>query len=459
MRRSNPIVNAPGRISYFTNSGVPYTEVVNPSDVRNIDPLAQPKETVFINKNASGTRAGVGAGHGVGFPIDPSDPESRNIMWDNERGKWTGNTGQDIGVVKVTGQIGAYHKSYSPFPQDTPFIQYGATNKSINGRRLVGSRPQMAKRPMSMTAAVVATREYELRDPRNPFSATVKEGSQANVHTQFLPDAVDVMVVAMPNNRKHMRIPMDRGWTAPRYPINTLGTVQGSAPAGQAAGSFASQNIGTRPYINPSIEINTQTYIQNFVIKAEKGSLDMAVTANLANAGAATFSVDWGDGSPVSTGNATGNTVTHTFANTGVYDVRISNSADPNDFKVERYFMTDPAYVPLPLSFDPAFEAAQFTATPGTEFSTTFRVNGAPFIKIAVNWGEDRVGSLQNLIGYMPDSGNVPVDITGADFTIRHTYKYRGTYMVKIYAEHLVDDGPNIQQRRQITVVKHIQVS
>jgi len=52
----NPIVNGPGRASYFTNSGQPYSTVDQPTDVALIDNLAQPRDNNFINRAINGRR-------------------------------------------------------------------------------------------------------------------------------------------------------------------------------------------------------------------------------------------------------------------------------------------------------------------------------------------------------------------------------------------------------------------
>ena len=455
----NPIINSPGRVSYFTNSGQPYTEVDNPSDVRNIDPLAQPRETVFVNKDASGTRASAGSGTGIGLLVGN---DGKNLLWDNTDGTFTGNTGQDIGVVKVTGQFKRHQSRKSTdMVTDIPFVQYGGTSTAIGGRRLVGSQPQLSKRKLHMTDTVVATREYRLRDPRNPFSAEVVPGSERTVHTHFQEEAVDVFVVGYPAQR-YQRIPLERGFTSPRYPINTIG---GTHPVtGQNLNQFQPDAIGNLPYINQSIEINTETYLKDIII--HPNFLALGITATLANdnGGTATYSVDWGDGTPVAAGIASGTAApAKTYANTGVFTVRIINDANPTDVKEEIYFMKAPGWLPTPLAFDPAFEALALTAVAGAQAHTfaPFVVQGAPFIKLMVDFGDGAMsGSAhQNLTSFLPISQS----LTESTFQLSHRYTHRGTFKMSIWAERLSDEAADgqtglTQQRQQVLLVKTVRV-
>ena len=612
----NPIVNAPGRTSYFTNSGIPYSTVERATDLANIDRLAQPRDTAFINRDDSGTRASFGSGTGIGMigapppeasglpqysrtdsyaigdrvvrgqnvyealvVITPTTPwnennwrlvaTGKNLLWDNERGEFTGNTGQDIGVVKVTGQHGRYqYRKNTDMVTDIPFIQFGGTNTAIGGRRLVGSQPQLSKRQLHLRDTVVATREYRLRDPKNPFSAEVVPGSQQNVHTHFLEEAVDVFVVGYPANR-YQRIPLERGFTPPRYPINTIG---GTHPTtGQNLNQFQPDAIGNLPYLGPgraptweqamaypsgaivvrgdalysanvaipantawnaaqwtfmrnvtTIEINTETYLKDIVV--HPNYLNLTITATLANDGdgTATYTVDWGDGT-TNAGIASGTAAPmRTYAQTGVYTVRIINDANPADVKEEPYFMKAAGWLPTPLAFDPAFAALDLTtnanaARAGSRPHTfaPFVVQGSPFIKLAVDFGDGAMsGSAhQNLTGFLPlpynpGTGLDPFDNTVAYakgarilegnivyqalggiatggawnpalweavgtttptlnasvFILKHRYTHRGTFKMSIWAERLSDEvtdhlgtTPGLtQQRQQIVIHKPV---
>jgi len=459
MARS-PVFNTPDNHVYYTNSGVPYSTVANPGDLANIDKVAQPRENNFVNRDASGTVVTGSHIQGTGTSVDGR----KNILWDNQGGTATGTTGEGIGVIKVT-TMPKRHQSFSPAIQDQPFLQYGGTNRSVGGRRMNGSRPQMTNRKLHMRETVSTVTEYELPDPRNPFLAMIKDTK--NVTTYFPEEKVDVFVVGGQSTRpskKFQVIPLDRSYADPAFAQNT--------------------DINHLPYLDadtrPQLTMYS-TYIQSLTEKID--GLELTLNAVLANAGSATYSVDWGEtlmiegdpvGAPdvfdtpdpqVTTGIASGTDVSHTYAVSGVYDVVLTNSADVSDTKKFTMFMKDTSFVPQALAFPSAFvsNAAPWTVSGKTASIANFVVEGAPFISVFIDWG-DNTGSHQNFEGFRPTG----TTLTESTFNVSHTYKDAGSYMVKIYAEHLVDgvNSTNIygsnnvpnQARQQVTILKPVKI-
>ena len=453
--RRNPIINAPGRTSYYTNSGVPYSTIDAPSDLSTMDQAAQPRETVFINKDNSGARVSgsmVGSGDGAG-------KNGMNLMWDNERGAPHGNTGQDIGLVKVSAQA-KRHQSRSPAIQDQPFLQYGVGTQMVNGRRLTGtSHPSTRMRQLHMRETVQEVREFELVDPRNPY--LVRVSGKKNVATYFPLEITDVMVVQGQNNRRHQAIPMDRGYAAPALPINT--------------------NMNKLPYLPDETRANMSN-LQPFIRNVEFREDNLLLSIMPALQGAGTMTIDWGDGN-TNSGVASGDTINNTYAATGVYTVTITNDGDASDAHSYKMFMRADGWVPLALSWEtqwyqrlpdgsenPAYNANHNPwSVSGRNVSLSLPVKGSPFIKLFVDWG-DGTGSLQNFDRVFPTTETDEI----TTFDIRHAYKMPGSYQVKIYAEHLVDgaltdvpsgaapsmqNNENYQGRQQISILRPVRVT
>jgi hypothetical protein len=288
-----------------------------------------------------------------------------------------------------------------------------------------------------MRDTVTVVNEYELVDPRNPFNARVS--GRRNVSQYFPQEITDVMIQPGQSHKfsRHQVIPMDRGWAAPALPIN--------------------DDINIFPYTDPDLSM-THPFIQG--ITMVDNLLSLSITAAIQNAGpGTTYDVVWGNGT-TSAATASGGTVTTTYATSGVYDVSIRNSANPQDIKTYRMFMRDATWTPVPLSFDPAFVAnvSPFTVTAGRRLTLTapLRVNGDPSIHLFVDFG-DNTGSLQEHHAFRPTTE----ELTHSTFTFDHTYKYPGSYMVRIFAEHLIDDmagTPTGQQRNQIMILKPVRV-
>jgi len=494
MRGGNPIVNAPGRESYYTNAGNPYSTVDQPTDLANIDPLAQPKDAVFLNRDNSGTRA-THQGRGVGLlqrppdPNNPAEPPGRNLIWDNQEGTPHGNTGQNIGVVKTTAGI-RRSQSYSPALQDQPFTQYGGTNRAIGGRRLVGTaNPTLRKRQLHLRDTITEVREFALKDPRNPF--VVEVVGRKNVSTFFPQEVVDTFTVKG-QSKRFQTIPLDRSFELPATPQNTdmnklpylnqpFSTARryliGDLVLFSGNLYRATANMDPGPW-NPvnwqlqgSVLSNVRPYIRDVAI--QKNLLDVTVTAALQGAG--TMAIDWGTGTPT-TGVASGVATTFTYPASGLYDITISNEMDPNDVQVmTSNFVRDAGWTPTDLAWDPAFADPAYDPWVVNGRTITLAnplvVTGSPFIKLIVYFGEES-GSLQNLHGFLPTSST----LTNATFSsvptvgtpprnnmnrVIHTFTRPGTYMVKIIAEHLVDDPQSsmpIQERRQIQILKPVRV-
>jgi len=411
----NPIVNADGRTSYYTNSGVPYTTVSNPTDVNTIDKLAQPRDNNFTNKDASGTRVSH-SGPGIGLL---TSLDGKNTLWDNQDGTNHGNVGEGVGVVKVTGMPKRYQSQWPAMQDDIPFIQYGGMNRAINGRRLNGtSRPSLVQRNLHMRETVTEVREFELVDPKNPFLVRVKD--KKNVSTYFPLEVVDTFVVKGAA-RRFQNIPLERSWTDPAIPFNT--------------------DMDKMPYLNTVLSMDSP-YIRSMTTHIDELTLDVDV--EVANGGAAP-DVDWGDASAIDTGVS----VTHTYAATGIYTVTVTSGTD---VKTETFFMKDALYAPIPLSIvDPLF-----VSPPGTKStSTTVTVDGTPFIKVFVDWGDGFSGSIpQGFDSYMPTTQTE----LQSTFDIAHTYTSAGSYVVRIFAEHLIESGLS-QERKQVVLVKTVMVS
>ena len=483
----HPVFNTPGQTAYYTNSGVPYSTVTNPGDLAAVDKVAQPRENNFVNRDASGTVVTGSHVQGTGTTVDGR----KNILWDNEGGEMTGTTGEGIGVIKTT-TMPKRHQGYAPPVQDQPFIQFGGTNRIVGGRRMNGSRPQMANRKLHMRETVTSVTEYELVDPRNPFLAKAKETK--SVSTYFPEEKVDVFVVGGQSTRpskKFQVTPLDRSYADPAFAQNT--------------------DINHMPYLDgdtrPQMTMLSSKYFQT--VSIQDNLLDLAINAVIANNdGTATYTVNWGDGTtsvgvePVgvleydsgtsystgdkviyngglyeSTASTTGTWtpgnwtllgtigVNHTYAASGVYEVVLTNSADANDTKTYTMFMKNASYVPKALAFPSAFmaNANPWTVSGRTASIVNLVVEGAPFINVFIDWG-DNTGSHQNFEGFRPALET----LTQSTFNVAHTYQTAGSYMVKIYAEHLVDgvNSANIygsnnvpnQSRKQITVLKPVKV-
>lgn len=471
MARRNPIQNAPGRTSYYTNSGTPYSSINQPTDIKNIDGLAQPLDAVFMNKDASGTRSNgdfkgsgvapvfsVTATYAVGAVVAYNKKTYKcktaittpgpwvaanwdvftgpNILWNNQEGDlpYNGATGQGIGVVKVTALAGTtgpgrYQYGMPETVNDIPFVIYGTT-RSVNGRRLNGTAaPNLVQRKLHMRETIVTKAEYELVDPKNPFLVKVKDHKQSI--TRFPLEIVDAFLVKNVNQKKSQFIPLDRGFAPSAIPMN--------------------EDINKLPY-QSTVLSNNSPYIRNIQMSSDGLSLTLTPVMQ----GTGTMSIDWGD-TNTDTGLASGTETTHTYAATGVYDVKVTNDGDSNDFyEIGNLFMKDASYVPIDLSFaTPTFTA---NGTNGTKSTVT--VNGTPFIKIFVDWGDGGFSKAPYANVPSDMQGYTPVTQTAASttFDISHNYKAAGSYNVKIYAEHLID-GALAPERKQISTLIPVTVS
>jgi len=409
----NPIVNSPGRQSYYTNSGVPYSTVDVPTDMATVDRLAQPRTSSFLNKDASGTRVSH-SGQGAGIVANSTG----NLLWDNQDGTETGNLGEGVGVVKVTTQP-KRHQSQMPTRQDDiPFIQFGGGSRMPNGRRLNGTAaPSLVQRRLHMRDVITEVREYELVDPKNPFLVRVKD--KKSVATYFPQEVVDTFVVKGAS-RRFQNIPLDRGYAPPAIPIN--------------------EDMDIMPYLNTSLSMDLP-YIQTVTTHVDE--LELNIKTIVANGGAAPV-VNWGDSS-----TDTGVDVTHTYASTGIYDITVTSGTDVKEYQ---FFMKDSSYAPIPLSIaNPTFVSPAGTKST----STTLTVAGTPFIKVFVDWGDGFSGNIpQGFDSYRPAS-QTPAAST---FNLSHTYTSAGSYVVRIYAEHLID-GALSQERQQTSLVKTVAVT
>ena len=327
--------------------------------------------------------------------------------------------GQNVGTVKVTNQF-RRHQSFNPLLQDQPFTQYGGTNRAIGGRRLNGSMPQIWNRQLHLRESNVQQREFALVDPHNPFLVEVV--GETNVDQYFPLEVVDTFVVGTQSRRNYYNIPLERSF---KDPADTTIT-------------------NALPFI--------------FSIVKRQDLLDLTITVDVANAGLAdTFTINWGDGN-TDIGLATGAVTTHTYAATGIFDVSVSLDSNPADIKTETLLITDATYVPAPL----AFVTPITFASAARNLTSTITVDGAPFIKIFVDFGDNPTGdgrsttppSPQEFFSFLPTAQT----LTSSTFQIQHQYKHAGSYVVRIFAEHLVDDM-HLQERRQIVHVQSVAVS
>lgn len=410
----NPIVNAAGRVSYYTNSGVPYSVVDQPTDVATVDKTAQPQDNNFLTKDASGTKVSH-SGYGTGILVDSN---GKNLLWDNEGGTNHGNTGEGIGIIKVTNMPRRHQSGCPTMQDDIPFVFYGSTNRALNGRRLTGTaRPNLVQRKLHMRDVITEVREYELVDPKNPYVVRVK--GRKSVSTYFPLEIVDAFVTKGAS-RRFQHIPLDRGYAPPAIPIN--------------------EDMNKMPYLNTALSMD-QPYIQS--VERSINELTLTLKTTVANGGAVPV-VNWGDGN-----SDTGANVSHTYTSTGIYNVKITSGTD---VKEATFFMRDSNYTPIPLSI----AAPTFVSPAGTKStSTTLTVDGTPSIKVFVDWGDSFSGNIpQGFDSYLP----VTQTPAASTFNIAHTYTQPGSYVVRIFAEHLIE-GDLSQERQQISLVKTVAVT
>ena len=163
-----------------------------------------------------------------------------------------------------------------------------------------------------------------------------------------------------------------------------------------------------------------------------------------------TYSIDWGDGTPADTGNATIDQVgsigvrttasmdgSHVYASEGVYDVTVTvmdddGGVDDGTFQVEV------------INADPTLTVVgDQTADEGTPLSITnigqisdlvFLPDAGDEFTYTINWGD---GTAADTGTATVDQPNAPGTATLASFDGTHTYADNGTYTVTI----TIDDG------------------
>jgi PKD repeat protein len=193
------------------------------------------------------------------------------------------------------------------------------------------------------------------------------------------------------------------------------------------------------PYLETELSMK-KPYIQSVTTHVDE--LELNIKTAIANGGAAPV-IDWGD-----TNTDTGTNVTHTYTNAGIYAVKVTSGTDVKEYT---FFMRDVSYAPIPLSIvAPTFASPANTKST----STALTVNGTPFIKVFVDWGDNTGNIPQGFDAYLPVTQS-PTDST---FNLAHTYQSAGSYVVRIFAEHLIE-GAMAQERQQISLVKSVAVT
>ena len=202
---------------------------------------------------------------------------------------------------------------------------------------------------------------------------------------------------------------------------------------------------------------------------------------NIANGGETqetfTFSINWGDGTSASTGNATVDTPgnvgvltagsfdgSHTFADNGTYTVTVTVFDDDGDSDVKSFLVTvnnvDPTLTGIAsLSVD---EGEAFTldqlgvglSDPGFDnpLNAGNVISGGEsqetFTGLTINWGD---GTATTPVSIVNRASGMPGTPTTADFDhTAHTYADNGIYTVTITVQD--DDGPVVARTLTITV-------
>ncbi len=392
----NQILNTTGAggTKYYTTTGLPYTNVVNPDQVPDtdnneallgdIDKTRRPREKYIVVHDPGALKASIADNGGA-------------------------RTG--ISVVKTSNpaRYNTYHRLFNPDRSNDPFVIYGSGIAVGGKKRLAGSSPQLY-RFTDIKQITSVQPQYELTDPANPYSFKVV-GYRNSI--RFLDDYQNGSItVAQPSPSHFLNIAtsnsmiVDSETTYDIPKVSSVETVQ------------VGLNLDLTPLIGGHPDDET------------------------------TVTIDWGDGGTKTTGVESGSKVSHAYTKTGNYTVTLSLDPAPEGSKTETFsvFMRALDYVPADLSF------GTITITPPTAPSrkATFKVvaNGYPNIQLFVNYS-DNTGSLQGYYTYSPTS----FTLDAATFDFEHVFRKGGSFVVDIYAEHLTTHG-----RQQIHKVEHVNI-